>query len=151
MLYELKDVLRQYNRLLPECINAFPEQFSRDFNKIQDLCVPIEQSLTFYLTNNGSEWLDSFLSGGLSFSQFRNLSLARIHHVKDLLVCCITSFDILQKELRDEESSINQDKEEHDEEQISTENGKSMDNLKMNMRKCENALIDLKDILKVRV
>ena len=43
------------------------------------------QTLSTYLTNDGSNWLDSLLSGSLSFSQFRGIDTRRVQAATDEL------------------------------------------------------------------
>jgi hypothetical protein len=74
-LYELKDELRSYNHLAPKLIEMCPKYLTQRFIKMKNQSIPMEQTLTLYLTNNGSEWLDSLHSGGLSFLEFRRLNV----------------------------------------------------------------------------
>ena len=46
----------------------------------------VREVLTEYLTNNGSEWLDEMLRGGMSFSEFRDLDVNRLRWAADELL-----------------------------------------------------------------
>jgi hypothetical protein len=81
----LKDVLHQSISLLSGFVKICPAPLAAQFTTIQEDFGRLERRLTDYLTNDGSDWLNSLLSGGLSFSQFRQISIQDVHIRTDLM------------------------------------------------------------------
>jgi hypothetical protein len=75
-LYIAKDELTSCSKFLSKMVQKCPNTWNlaARIEVLHQNCVSTEQTLSTYLTNNGSEWLDSLLSGGLTFREFRKLN-----------------------------------------------------------------------------
>jgi hypothetical protein len=87
-LYELKDALSDLDTHIKEAHTrgAIAAKTVQSLDEIQATTKKTAAVLSTYLTNDGSDWLDSLLSGNLSFLQFRLIDAKIIRKTKEELV-----------------------------------------------------------------
>ncbi|KAF2665191.1 hypothetical protein BT63DRAFT_87185 [Microthyrium microscopicum] len=87
-LYNLKDTLNNLHKIfLSKGTNGqmVVERFEvLAFSEVD--IGDITKALSVYLSNHGSDWLNSLLSGGLSFSEFRSLDISYVNEVEQDMV-----------------------------------------------------------------
>lgn len=94
-LYQLKDEVRQSVNLLLQFIKLCPPPLAAQFKSNHGDFERLHMRLTEYLTNDGSDWLTSLLNGGLSFSQFRQISVKDVSSDTQLMRVLNKEFDTL--------------------------------------------------------
>jgi hypothetical protein len=86
-LYELKDALSELDVSIQSWLTepVIPTSSATRLHSLQASVSFTTKALSRCLTNHGSDWLDSLLAGGMSFSQFRALDPARLQTVDEML------------------------------------------------------------------
>lgn len=133
---------------MPKLVEVFPKDLSQRFISLKDVTILLERTLTTYLTNNGSEWLDSLLSGGLSFSEFRRLDISRFVNASRELKHCNRDFEIERKTWDGpvtEETADDKKGEKEEFQNLCNDSSK----LEQKLEQCERLLNTLKESLKV--
>lgn len=86
-LYGLKDALSELDVAIKNWLteNVISKSSATRLHSLQISVSFIMNALSRCLTNHGSDWLDSLLAGGMSFSHFRALNRERLQTVDELL------------------------------------------------------------------
>ncbi|KAK4159448.1 hypothetical protein QBC43DRAFT_327287 [Cladorrhinum sp. PSN259] len=85
-LYNLKDTISQViERLHDTTSQGSEEQTSSSILTISTRLDNLHQTITIMNSNNGSEWIDSSLSGGMTHAEFRALDIYNIIFLKNQL------------------------------------------------------------------
>jgi hypothetical protein len=84
-LYRLKDTLNNLQATIKDSNTRSEEapDIVAVLSCSESDLLAINRDLSIYLSNHGSDWLNSLLSGGLSFSEFRSLDITYIVGVEE--------------------------------------------------------------------
>jgi hypothetical protein len=90
--YALKD---QLGTLFEKTIqwSAYSESLKPSLRALREKVEKVQKQLSIYLTNNASEWLESLITGNLSFSEWRRLSIIEIRKLENGIRRSVATID----------------------------------------------------------